>query len=650
MKIDSSGARALVITGLMALLVACGSEKEPSKSSTTKEGPAPERYAVDAPIDAPSIGPPDAEVTMVCFSDFQATKGARNARSLRKIAEKFGDAVRIVYRANPLPKHPDARRAETAARAAHRQGRFWEFHDALFERTGSREDDLIASAKKAGCDMDRFLKDMDNPRLMEQAAADRQAALEIGVDNTPFNFINGRPLGPIRFPEDAYSLVNDEIRRARSLVAGGKAKKDVYEALIADAKKRLPNTQNTRRKLLDPNTRYRIPVSPDDPVIGPSDAPLTVVVFIDFESPFCARNYRAIARLPEKLAPDVRVVIKHFPQPSHPSADIAAQASLEAQAQGLFREYCRAVFEDWDGLDREKLLEAAKVAGMDMNTLQAALSDGRHSARVERDRKLATSLNLKGPPYFFFNGIMRRGSRSFDQLVALSLPRIRHASQLLPLDGGPDDLYARIIEKGATEPVYQEPGSAPYDPEIVSDGKHRVYHLDLPDDTPMLGSPDDPVTVVEFGDYQCGACARASALLKRIRKSYQDRLRIAYIHYPLPGHEHAFVAAQAAVEAAAQGHFWDFHEVLMDNQGNLSHENLITLAGKHGLDADKMRTALDQELHANSVRKHRKLARSLKLTGTPSFFVNGRRVGASRSETELIALVEDMLALHGDKR
>jgi protein-disulfide isomerase len=650
MKIDSSHARALIVTGIMALLAACGSDREPSKSSTTKEGPAPKRYAVDAPVDAPFIGPPDAEVTVVCFSDFQATKGARNAHSLRKIAEKFGDAVRIVYRANPLPKHPDARRAEAAARAAHRQGRFWGFHDALFERSEIREADLLAAAKKAGCDMDRLLKDMDDPRLMEQAAADRQAALEIGIDNAPFNFINGRPLDPIRFPEDAYSLVNDEIHRARSLVAGGKAKKDVYETLIAGAKKHLPKTRNPRRKLLDPNTRYRIPVSPDDPVIGPSDAPLTVVVFIDFESPFCARNYRAIARLPGELAPDVRVVIKHFPQPSHPSADIAAEASLEAQSQGLFWEYCKAVFENWDGLDKEKLLEAARIAGMDMNALQAALADGRHLARIERDRKLAASLDLKGTPYFFFNGIMRRGSRSFDQLVALSLPRIRHASRLLSLDGGPGDLYARIIEKGATEPVYQEPGSTPYDPEIVSDGKHRVYHLDLPDDTPMLGSSDAPVTVVEFGDYQCGACARASALLERIRESYRDRVRIAYVHYPLPGHEHAFVAAQAAVEAAGQGRFWDFHGVLMDNQGNLSHENLITLAGNNGLDADKMRTALDQELHANSVRKNRKLARSLKLTGTPSFFVNGRKVGASRMETELLALVEDMLALHGDKK
>ncbi len=650
MKIDSSGARALIVAVLMVLLAACGSEREPSKSSTTEEGPAPERYAVDAPVGAPSIGPPDAEVTVVCFSDFQTAKGAKNAHSLRKIAEKFGNAVRIVYRANPLPRHPDARRAEAAARAAHRQGRFWGFHDALFERSEIREADLLAAAKKAGCDVGRLQKDMDDPQLREQAAADRQAALEMGIDNAPFNFINGRPLRPIRFPEDTYSLVNDEIRRARSLVAGGKAKKNVYETLIAGAKKHLPKTRNLRRKLLDPNTRYRIPVSPDDPVIGPSHAPLTVVVFMDFESPFCARNYPSIVRLPGELAPDVRVVIKHFPQPSHPSADIAAEVSLEAQAQGLFWEYCKAVFENWDGLDKEKLLEAAGIAKMDMNALEAALADGRHTARIERDRKLAASLDLKGTPYFFFNGIMRRGSRSFDQLVALSLPRIRHASQLPPLDGGPSDLYARIIEKGATEPVYQEPGSAPYDPEIVSDGKHRVYDLDLPDDTPMLGSSDAPVTVVEFGDYQCGACARASALLERIRESYRDRVRIAYVHYPLPGHEHAFVAAQAAVEAAGQGRFWDFHGVLMDNQENLSRENLIILAGNIGLDADKMRTALEQELHANSVRKNRKLARFLKLTGTPSFFVNGRKVGASRVETELITLVEDMIALHGDKK
>jgi protein-disulfide isomerase len=583
-------------------------------------------------------------VTVVTFVDFQAPRALRNSRALVELAQRFVGEVRVVHRANPLPRHADAQRAELAARAAGRQGRFWEFHDALLDSGKLGEADLLATAAAAGCDRERLLADMADPALAAEIARDRQAALELGVGSAPMNFVNGRPLEAVRFPDDAAHVFEEELRRARDLLRRGVSRAGLYAAVVEGGGERLPGARRAVRRVLDPQAVYRVPVLDDDPVRGPADALLTVVVFADFECPFSARSQEALARLPRELVQQVRVVFKHLPLPSHPTATLAAEAAVEARAQGKFWEYHDALFAASHELDRQKLVELGVGVGLDRALLEAAITDRRHGPRVERDRRLAADLGLHGTPHFFLNGKLVRGSRSLDQLVALGRPLIREALRVERGGEGEGDLYDRLTAGGAASPVYLEPGAAPTDPDIVTDGQHRVYDVQLPEGAPVLGPPRAPVTVVEFGDYQCGWCRRAFPVMLGLRERFGDRVRVVFLHFPIAGHEHARLAAEAAVEAHQQGNFWKYHEKLLEGHGALAHDDLVEHAAEIGLDPARMGAALEERRHRERVQADIRVARALGVAGTPAFFVNGRKASSTRFEEELPALVEHVLA------
>jgi len=603
--------------------------------------PRPTYYRVEVPPDAPVLGPRDALVTVVVFSDFQAAKGAGNARALASLRERFGEALRIVYRGNPLPRNTDARRAELAARAAARQGRFWQMHDALF--TGGRlgEPDLLEAAKEAGCDVALFEADMEDPSLAASVAADRQAALELGLTTSPFNFVNGRPLEAIRFVDDAAVIVREELDRARRLAADAPPGTVPYAAIIAGGAKRLPGTKQSQPTLPDPTARYRVPVDDTVPALGPDDAPVTIVAFVDLECPFSASTFHALAKLQTARAGDVRIAVRHLPMPTHPGAALAAEAAVEAQSQGKLWRYLDLVFTRGGPMDRGTLVALAAESGMDVGSLEAAMDTRAHGARVEIDRALAASLGLRDTPQLFFNGLARRGSHSFDQLAAIADQELALA-RALPApspDAGVRTIYERLTGDGATAPVHLEPGSEGYDPAVVSDGTHRIHDVAVPPDAPAKGAPDAPVVIVEFGDYQCGMCARMEPIIDDLVRRHAPNVSAVFRHYPLPGHEHARLAAQAAVEAAVQGRFWEYHARLMANPGSLSLDDLVAHARAAGLDADRMRAALDDRRHEGRVSHDVAEARRLGLAGTPSFFVNGRKPSGN-VEADLEALVE----------
>jgi protein-disulfide isomerase len=406
------------------------------------------------------------------------------------------------------------------------------------------------------------------------------------------------------------------------------------------------------RRVLDPEAIYRVPVLDDDPVRGPADALLTAVIFADFECPYSARTAAALVELQRELKGRIRVVFKHSPLASHPFAALAAEAAVEARAQGRFWELHDALFTSYNELDRDKLLALGEGAGLDPEKLRSALDGRVHAPRVERDRRLAEQLGLHGTPQLFLNGRLERGSRSADQLLALARPLLERAAKAQreaarsPGDAGIDlPLYDRLIADGAVAPVYAEPGAAPADPDVVTDGKFRVYDVILPDDAPFLGPQGAPVTVVEFGDYQCGWCRRAYPALLELRERFGARVRVVFMHFPIAGHEHAQLAAEAAHEAHAQGKFWEFHEKLLGSEGALGQADLIEHAREIGLDVDAMRSALETRAHRDRVRADVKKGRALGVAGTPSFFVNGRKGSATRFEKELPRIVEHVLAL-----
>ena len=148
------------------------------------------------------------------------------------------------------------------------------------------------------------------------------------------------------------------------------------------------------------------------PSQGPSDAAVVVDVFSDFECPYCSLARRHTARLLEDF-PSVRVRYRHFPLAGHPHSGMAAEASVEAYAQGgneAFWCFHDQVFDHQSSLSRALLLELATRCRLDAGAMRQALTDHRHQPRVNQDRTAGEALGLQGTPTFSVNGTLVDGA------------------------------------------------------------------------------------------------------------------------------------------------------------------------------------------------------------------------------------------------
>ena len=154
----------------------------------------PVRVKVDPKVGF-SLGPPDAPVTIVEFSDFQCPHCRGVVATLKQIAARYPDRVRVAFRDFPIPGlHPDAPLAHEAARCAGEQGQFWPYHDLLFERTNVTPAALKQYASDLKLDTQTFGQCLDTRRYRAAVEADMHEGTRLGVSGTPTFFINGRPL------------------------------------------------------------------------------------------------------------------------------------------------------------------------------------------------------------------------------------------------------------------------------------------------------------------------------------------------------------------------------------------------------------------------------------------------------------------------
>ena len=140
----------------------------------------------------------------------------------------------------------------------------------------------------------------------------------------------------------------------------------------------------------------------------------------------------------------------------------------------------------------------------------------------------------------------------------------------------------------------------------------------------VLGPSQAPVTVVEYGDFECPNCKQAAPAVKIMLARFAGRVRFVYRHFPLEGvHPHALQAALAAEAAGAQGKFWAMHDLLFENQRQLELPQLRRCAQQLDLDMARYDAGIVDERHLQRVRAHIESGERSGVRGTPGFFVNG---------------------------
>jgi len=158
------------------------------------------------------------------------------------------------------------------------------------------------------------------------------------------------------------------------------------------------------------------------------------------------------------------------------------------------------------------------------------------------------------------------------------------------------------------------------------------------------GPPNAPVTLLQYGDYQCEDCDAAYPVLKRIQEIMGDSLQFVFRNFPL-NHEHAYAqqAAEAAESAAAQGKFWEMHDALYDQQDDLvanGLDGLMRIAAGAGVDIDTMKRDLESRRFQERVYNDHATGVASGVTGTPTFFIDGRRTDVGEDYEALLPLLQ----------
>jgi protein-disulfide isomerase len=162
----------------------------------------------------------------------------------------------------------------------------------------------------------------------------------------------------------------------------------------------------------------------------------------------------------------------------------------------------------------------------------------------------------------------------------------------------------------------------------------------------VLGPANAPVTLVEYGDYECPHCGAAHPIVKLVLQHFGDSVRFAFRHFPLSqAHPNAEAAAESAEFGGAHGRFWEMHDGIFGNQDRLGLPLLFALVGALGLSEVELREALVNGTYAQKVRNDFIGGVRSGVNGTPSFFINGRRHDGSYAFGDLVSAVEANLHL-----
>ena len=362
--------------------------------------PPPDSYEiwkvpVDVKRDAVKGDNDKALITIVEISDFQCPFCSRGTNNLSEATKDYGDKIRTVFKHHPLPFHDKARPAHLASIAAHRQGKFWEFHDKAFgNQQGLGEENYVTWAKEIGLDMGKFDTVRKDPKTDDIIKEDMEMAGGVGVRGTPAFFINGRKIVGAQPAAMFKAVIDEEVKKAE---AAGKKGQAYYDDLMAKGKvfSELGDKVNNLAEV------------ENLPFKGKKDAKYTITLFSDFQCPYCSRVNEPLEQVYEANKDTVKLVFAHFPLSFHDKAKPASTAAQLAWEQGgpdMFWKVHGALFAAQKELSEDKIKEIATGAGVDKAKLDEAMKSDKYADFFKKIQAMGEKAGVEGTPSIYVNG------------------------------------------------------------------------------------------------------------------------------------------------------------------------------------------------------------------------------------------------------
>ena len=391
-----------------------------------------------------------------------------------------------------------------------------------------------------------------------------------------------------------------------------------------------------------------VPINADDPVRGDRLALVTLVVFSDFQCPFCSRHATMLERIAETYGKSVRIVFKNDPLSFHQHAALAAEvgnAVFATKGPEAFWRYHDLAFRRQQLMAPDTIRAWSIAAGADSQVIEPGLDSGKWAAKVERDRALAQRLGVNGTPATFVNGVLLSGAQPFEKFKEVIDETLKDAQALAERGVPSERIYGRLLAANFKEPKKPED-----DDEDDAEEQRRQAKVvwKVPVGTsPTQGPSTALVTIVEFSDFQCPFCKKVLPSLDQVRSTYGNRVRIVWKDAPLSFHPRAVPAAELARFARAtkgDAAFWTMHDLLFDAQPRLEDPELEALARHAGLDVPKAMAAVKARAGAKEIDADLMLMDDVSAQGTPHFFINGKKLVGAQPFEKFRAVIDAELA------
>ncbi|HYP97994.1 MAG TPA: thioredoxin domain-containing protein [Polyangiaceae bacterium] len=377
--------------------------------------------------------------------------------------------------------------------------------------------------------------------------------------------------------------------------------------------------------------RAALPVLGSEPIWGTRNAPLTWVFFGDLDCPHTRKAWRSLEGVKATFGDDLRIVFRHRPLREHPEAlDAARVLAGVARVHGAtaFFDVLHRALQGDASLTPERLTTVLQEAGYGGSKLSDLSAAG--DAQVRADLQLAGQFSVRSTPYSFLNGQAVDGERTSFEVEQLLREEQRTAVWITASGVPSAALYATRTSSNLIGV-----GNAGESRSCAPIGR-----------SPTRGPADALVTLVEFSDFECQYCKRAEPTLKALLARYPKTLRLVWKDYPLPQHKGAQLLANFAADAYRRGSvsgFWAVHDGIFAQAEALDDGTLGALAGKAGLDGALLLISAHAGVHDAAIREDMKLGQRLSVTGTPTFFANGRRIEGALPLEQFDALIQEEL-------
>jgi protein-disulfide isomerase len=407
------------------------------------------RFAIRPGDHAPVRGPTHALVRIVVFQDFVALGAAALAQAYAAAQQRWPDDVQLVLVHAPARKHAMARPIAELTIAAGAQGKFWEAHDLVLRSPPGDRQALVDIASQLELDVEEVRAALADGRHRGWVDTDVETAKVHGVPRGPAAFVNGVPA-----PADVAqleSLVERELELARVLIDAGVPRSRLQSRMagLLPSPAAVPETDDAQADLA---VNWAVPAA-DAPMLGPKNALVTIIVFSDFQCPFCARVQPALDELRKRHPDDVRLVFRHMPLAMHPLARSAAKAAIAADRQGKFWRMHDFLFNLEGAPDERTVRKAVKRLRLDKRRFARDLASPKTEATIAADEQIARDFGVDGTPSFFVNGRRLGGAQPVESFDALVLEELAKARTFAERDsGGAGTLYDRMIGTFAAPP------------------------------------------------------------------------------------------------------------------------------------------------------------------------------------------------------